>query len=175
MRHPEKKTWYQIKTDPETEQWRVVRFELYETTYEGKKVTINKGIETKFFKSLEEAKKFAQKEIIEKKPEPEKTTKVHEHGEEYIVRDKDYEETASKTRKEILSDLQGLEWFIPKPPKFIPVSEKARPAKEGGGVKTIAEGIRKDLIKTGRVDLRGKEIKHPADLAVVAQVYRDPR
>jgi len=175
VRHPEKKTWYQIKEDPETEQWRVVRFEPYETTYEGKKVTINKGIETKFFNSLEEAKKFAQKEIVEKKPEPEKTIKVHEHGEEYIVRDKDYEETASKTRKEILNELQGLEWFIPKPPKFIPVSEKAEPAKEGGGIKTIAEGIRKDLIKTGRVDLRSKEIKHPADLAVVAQVYRDPR
>ena len=74
MRHPKTKIWYQVKKDPETEQWRVIRFEPYETTHEGKKVTVNKATETKFFKTLEEAKEFAQKGIVgkpveEKKPE----------------------------------------------------------------------------------------------------------
>ncbi|MHA1396099.1 MAG: hypothetical protein ACTSSF_00015 [Candidatus Heimdallarchaeaceae archaeon] len=66
VRHPEKKTWYQIKEDPETEQWRVIKFEPYETIHEGQKVTVNKATETKFFKTLEEAKDFAQKGIIGK-------------------------------------------------------------------------------------------------------------
>jgi len=43
------------------------------------------------------------------------------------------------------------------------------------GVKTLAVGINTEARKTGRIDLRGQKVKTAEDLAVLAQVYRDPR
>ena len=43
------------------------------------------------------------------------------------------------------------------------------------GIKTLGLGITPELIQTGRIDLRGFEAKNAYDIAVHAQVYRDPR
>lgn len=55
------------------------------------------------------------------------------------------------------------------------VSSAAGKVDRVGGVSTLALGIRADLAKEGRVDLRGKEVRSAEDLATLAQVYRDPR
>jgi len=55
------------------------------------------------------------------------------------------------------------------------VSSAAGKVDRAGGVSTLALGIRQELAKQGRVDLRGKEVRSAEDLATLAQVYRDPR
>jgi len=45
----------------------------------------------------------------------------------------------------------------------------------GSDVNTLAVAFREDLINTGHVSLVGQIAKTPKDLAVLAQVYRDPR
>ena len=47
--------------------------------------------------------------------------------------------------------------------------------RRSGGIKTLGIGISAEFIQKGYINLRGKEIKKPKDLAVLAQVYRDPR
>ncbi|HQF98872.1 MAG TPA: JAB domain-containing protein, partial [Candidatus Aminicenantes bacterium] len=47
--------------------------------------------------------------------------------------------------------------------------------ERAGGVKTLGVGIRRDLIRSGSVNLRGQVVETAEDLAAVAQVYRDPR
>lgn len=44
-----------------------------------------------------------------------------------------------------------------------------------GGVRTLGVGISAELIKKGYIDLRGKEVRSSKQLAVLAQVFRDPR
>lgn len=44
-----------------------------------------------------------------------------------------------------------------------------------GGVRTIGVGISTEFIRKGYIDLRGKEVRSPRQLAVLAQVFRDPR
>lgn len=43
------------------------------------------------------------------------------------------------------------------------------------GIRTIADGITRDFINKGYVDLKGRRVNSPADLAEIAQVFRDPR
>jgi len=45
----------------------------------------------------------------------------------------------------------------------------------GAGVKTLASALKEEATQTGRIDLRGKVVRTPEDLAVLAQVYRNPR
>lgn len=47
--------------------------------------------------------------------------------------------------------------------------------RAGSGIRTIADGITRDFIQKGYVDLKGRKINSPADLAEIAQVFRDPR
>ncbi len=51
----------------------------------------------------------------------------------------------------------------------------ARSGRAGSGLRTTGLGFTPDLIKTGRVDLRGQTITDSASLAKLAQLYRDPR
>jgi proteasome lid subunit RPN8/RPN11 len=44
-----------------------------------------------------------------------------------------------------------------------------------GGVRTLGIGISTEFIKKGYINLRGNEVNSPQQLAVLAQVYRDPR
>lgn len=44
-----------------------------------------------------------------------------------------------------------------------------------GGVKTLGIGISVEFIQKGFIDFRGREIQGPEQLALLAQVYRDPR
>lgn len=44
-----------------------------------------------------------------------------------------------------------------------------------GGVRTLGVGISTEFIRKGYIDLRGKEVNSPGQLAALAQVYRDPR
>ena len=44
-----------------------------------------------------------------------------------------------------------------------------------GGVRTLGVGISTEFIRKGYIDLRGKEVRSPKQLAVLAQVFRDPR
>lgn len=46
---------------------------------------------------------------------------------------------------------------------------------ERGGLRTLGLGITPELVRTGRVDLRGQLVDSPRRLAELAQVYRDPR
>lgn len=46
---------------------------------------------------------------------------------------------------------------------------------ERAGIRTPAVGISKDLATKGRVDLRGYTVNSMADLAMIAQVFRNPR
>lgn len=43
-----------------------------------------------------------------------------------------------------------------------------------GGVRTLGVGISTELIRKGYIDLRGKEVRSPKQLAVLSQVFRDP-
>lgn len=47
--------------------------------------------------------------------------------------------------------------------------------KTESGVRTLGVAIAEEMADTGRVDLRGQTVKSADDLAVLAQVYRDPR
>lgn len=47
--------------------------------------------------------------------------------------------------------------------------------REGDGLRTTGLGITPELVKTGRIDLRGHQVNTVRDLAQLAQVYRDPR
>ena len=46
---------------------------------------------------------------------------------------------------------------------------------EGGGIRTLGLGITPELVQKRRIDLRGQTVETPAELAELAQVYRDPR
>lgn len=43
------------------------------------------------------------------------------------------------------------------------------------GIRTLGHAFTPELIKTGQIDLRGQTIRGPADIAELAQIYRDPR
>ena len=47
--------------------------------------------------------------------------------------------------------------------------------RRNDGIKNIGIGISAEFIQKGYINLRGKEVNTPEDLAVLAQVYRDPR
>jgi len=83
----------------------------------------------------------------------------------------DAERDAEATRREIgqvpesLSSASG-------------VLRGTRPAEAAGaGVRTVglAVTIPRELERRGWIDLRGREVRSPQDLAALAQVYRDPR
>ena len=59
--------------------------------------------------------------------------------------------------------------------KAIVATAKVEKAVSRGGVKTLGVGITAELANKGYIDLRGKEASSAADIAVIAQVYRDPR
>ncbi|MEK7112376.1 MAG: hypothetical protein AAB875_03535, partial [Patescibacteria group bacterium] len=44
----------------------------------------------------------------------------------------------------------------------------------GAGVRTLGLAIKRELAQTGRVDLRGQTVVTDADVAVLAQIYRNP-
>ena len=44
-----------------------------------------------------------------------------------------------------------------------------------GGIKTLGVGITSELANKGYIDLRGREAKNAEDVAVLAQVYRNPQ
>lgn len=46
---------------------------------------------------------------------------------------------------------------------------------KNGGVKTIGIGISAEFIHKGFIDFRGREVRSPEQLALLGQVYRDPR
>lgn len=46
---------------------------------------------------------------------------------------------------------------------------------KNGGVRTIGVGISTEFLTKGYINLTGKEVNSPAQLAAIAQVYRDPR
>lgn len=43
----------------------------------------------------------------------------------------------------------------------------------GGNI--IGQGIVRDLVKQGRIDLRGRVVTNAEDVAALAQVYRNPK
>lgn len=47
--------------------------------------------------------------------------------------------------------------------------------ERNSGVRTLGVGISAEFIQKGYINLRGKQIECPEQLAVIAQVYRDPR
>ena len=53
------------------------------------------------------------------------------------------------------------------------VSEGA--SRNTSGIRTLGLGFTPELIKTGRIDLRGQTVTSAAGVARLAQVYRDPR
>jgi hypothetical protein len=46
---------------------------------------------------------------------------------------------------------------------------------EGAGIRTKGLAFTPELIRTGRIDLRGKVVRNTAELAFLAQIHRDPR
>lgn len=55
------------------------------------------------------------------------------------------------------------------------ISGSAGELERSGKPRTIAVGINADLVETSRTDLRGKIVNSVDDLAILGQVYRDPR
>jgi hypothetical protein len=48
-------------------------------------------------------------------------------------------------------------------------------SRAAGGIRTLGLGFTPELIKTGRIDLRGQTVTSAEDVARLAQIYRDPR
>ena len=97
---------------------------------------------------------------------------------EYAVREGVNKQEAQTLAQEALADLQRvgqLDLFASAGALAPRESATGRGREEAGGVRTLALGIRADLVKQGRVDLRGRMVKSDRDLAELAQVYRDPR
>lgn len=44
-----------------------------------------------------------------------------------------------------------------------------------GGVRTLGIGISDEFINKGFIDLRGRKVESPEQLAILSQVFRDPR
>lgn len=79
----------------------------------------------------------------------------------------------NKQAAELISQLEFIKTRLFKHPALTSVTGKLPPAESG--VRTLGLAISDQLIRHGRVDLRGHEIKTSTDLAELAQVYRDPR
>lgn len=47
--------------------------------------------------------------------------------------------------------------------------------REEAGIQTVANAITAEFKRTGRIDLRGRMARTPEELAVLAQIFRDPR
>jgi len=70
--------------------------------------------------------------------------------------------------KDILDDIRAV-------PEAEISTAGGKVARAPSGVRTRAVGISTEARKTGRIDLRGQKVKTAEDVAVLAQVYRDPR
>jgi hypothetical protein len=46
---------------------------------------------------------------------------------------------------------------------------------EGAGIHTLGVAINAEMVNTGRVELKGQTVKSARDVAVMAQIFRDPR
>ena len=57
----------------------------------------------------------------------------------------------------------------------VPAARGSLAAGRPGDTRTLGLAIHSELVKTGRVDLRGKLARTPRDIALLAQVFRDPR
>ena len=72
---------------------------------------------------------------------------------------------AMKLAKEAIEDLSKSKYSI---------SDTGRKV-DGDGIITLADGISRELINHGYVNLKGKKVKNAEDLATIAQIFRDPR
>lgn len=55
------------------------------------------------------------------------------------------------------------------------VSNRRRTKRVDVGGNIIGQGIVRDLVKQGRIDLRGRVVTNAEDVAALAQVYRNPK
>lgn len=72
---------------------------------------------------------------------------------------------ALKLAREAIRDLSEVKYSI---------SDK-RGKVAGSGIRTIADGISREFINKGYIELKGRKIRNNEELAVLAQVFRDPR
>lgn len=95
---------------------------------------------------------------------------VFEDADSYTVRPGDDAQKAKDLAQGALRDLDAV------PPRDRTMGGDRRPpGRAGAGLRTVGLGISPELIRTGRIDLRGRPVATVHDLAQLAQVYRDPR